>query len=76
MLTVKITSSLAKDPQERPFADIKRNADGTLPDDALVEILTSSIEDVAGKHSTFNLIAGYFGLISNAFRCFRTEQYT
>jgi len=41
--------SLDKDPQKRPFADLERGADGKLPDDALVEILTASIEDTAGK---------------------------
>ena len=39
---------LPKDPQKRPFADLKRDADGKLPDDELVEILTSAIEDTAG----------------------------
>ena len=40
--------SLAKDPQQRPFAHLKRDADGKLPDDGLVKILTESIEDTAG----------------------------
>ena len=39
---------LPKDPQKRPFADLERDADGKLPDDELVEILTSAIEDTAG----------------------------
>ena len=39
---------LAKDPQKRPFADLKRDADGKFLDDELVEILASSIEDTAG----------------------------
>lgn len=39
---------LPKDPQQRPFAGLKRNADGKLPDDALVELITSAIEDTAG----------------------------
>ncbi|KAL9134531.1 MAG: hypothetical protein Q9175_004283 [Cornicularia normoerica] len=38
---------LPKDPQMRPFADLKRDAEGKLPDDELVEILTSAIEDTA-----------------------------
>ena len=38
-----------KDPFERPFAGLKRQADGTFNDDDLVEILESSIEDVAGS---------------------------
>lgn len=40
---------LDKDPQKRPFARLQRDADGKLPDDGLVEILTSSIEDISGK---------------------------
>ena len=43
---------LPKDPQKRPFADLKRDADGKLPDDELVEILTSAIEDTAGLNLT------------------------
>ena len=43
--------SLPKDPVKRPFANLQRDADGKLPDDALVEILTSSIEDCAGEPS-------------------------
>ncbi|KAK2624026.1 hypothetical protein QTJ16_006660 [Diplocarpon rosae] len=37
------------DPLEREFAGLERNPDGTLDDDDLVEILESSIEDVAGS---------------------------
>jgi linoleate 8R-lipoxygenase/9,12-octadecadienoate 8-hydroperoxide 8R-isomerase len=44
----KWEAALPTDPQQRPFADIKRNADGTLDDKALVKILQASIEDVAG----------------------------
>ena len=40
---------LPKDPQKRPFADLQRDADGKFPDDALVELITSSIEDTAGE---------------------------
>lgn len=40
--------SLPKDPQQRPFADLQRDADGKFSDDALVDILTRSIEDTAG----------------------------
>ncbi|KAF2629834.1 heme peroxidase [Macroventuria anomochaeta] len=36
-------------PSERDFANLKRNADGTLPDDDLVHILTQSIEDCANS---------------------------
>jgi hypothetical protein len=38
-----------EDPQKRKFADLERNADGTLPDDDLVKILTESIEDCANS---------------------------
>lgn len=44
---------LDKDPQKRPFARLQRDADGKLPDDGLVEILTSSIEDISGKSRVF-----------------------
>ena len=40
---------LPSDPQQRPFANLKRNADGTLNDDDLVKILASRIDDVAGS---------------------------
>ena len=39
---------LSEDPQQRPFANIKRNKDGSLSDDGLVNILSTSIEDEAG----------------------------
>ncbi|KAL6705548.1 hypothetical protein ACN47E_006665 [Coniothyrium glycines] len=38
-----------EDPSKRPFAGLKRGDDGSLPDDGLVEILTSSIEDCANS---------------------------
>jgi cytochrome P450 len=40
----------AKKPYERPFAKLQRNKDLTLKDEDLVEILTSSIEDVANSY--------------------------
>jgi len=40
---------LPEDPLQRPFAGLERKSDGSLDDDALVEILQSSIEDVAGS---------------------------
>lgn len=48
---------LPKDPQERPFADLKRDSAGKLPDDELVEILTSAIEDTAGLSFTESQIS-------------------
>lgn len=45
----KFEATLSSDPQERPFANLKRGEDGKLSDDALVEILADSIEDVAGS---------------------------
>lgn len=44
----KLAASLSTNPQERPFANLKRGADGRLSDEALFEILADSIEDVAG----------------------------
>ena len=44
----KWEQGLDKDPQKRPFAHLQRGPDGRLPDDGLVDILTSSIEDVSG----------------------------
>jgi len=38
-----------RDPSKREFAGLKRNEDGTLPDQGLVDILTSSIEDCANS---------------------------
>ncbi|KAK9778646.1 hypothetical protein SCAR479_04668 [Seiridium cardinale] len=35
-------------PEDRPFAGLEREADGTYSDDNLVEILSSSIGDIAG----------------------------
>ena len=45
----KFEAELSDDPQKRPFANLKRGEDGNLNDDALVEILADSIEDVAGS---------------------------
>ncbi|MCJ1385278.1 hypothetical protein MMC17_008399 [Xylographa soralifera] len=45
----KWEASLSDDPQQRSFANLTRATDGTLNDDALVEILTSSVKDVAGS---------------------------
>lgn len=44
-----LSASLPEDPQKRPFGGLTRNEDGTLPDEGLLEILSSSIEDVAGS---------------------------
>ncbi|KAI1206686.1 linoleate diol synthase precursor [Annulohypoxylon truncatum] len=44
----KFRDSIPNDPVERVFAKLKRGDDGTYSDDDLVEILSSSIEDVAG----------------------------
>jgi len=41
--------SLSQDPSQRPFANIERNADGTLPEDPLVGIWCDSVDDVAGS---------------------------
>lgn len=41
--------NLPADPLERPFAGLTRKSDGSLDDDALVEIVQASIDDVAGS---------------------------
>jgi linoleate 8R-lipoxygenase/9,12-octadecadienoate 8-hydroperoxide 8R-isomerase len=51
----KWEDGLPGDPQERPFANLQRADDGTLPDDALAEILSSSVEDVAGAFGANNV---------------------
>jgi hypothetical protein len=38
-----------KDPLKRSFAGLQRNADGSLPDQAVVDILVASIEDCANS---------------------------
>ncbi|PSN61193.1 heme peroxidase [Corynespora cassiicola Philippines] len=38
-----------KDPSKRSFAGLKRNEDGTLPDEGLVDILVSSVKDCANS---------------------------
>ncbi|KAF2497886.1 hypothetical protein BU16DRAFT_548887 [Lophium mytilinum] len=38
-----------KEPELRPFGGLKRNADGTYPDDGLVKILKESVEDCANS---------------------------
>ncbi|KAF2792478.1 hypothetical protein K505DRAFT_246585 [Melanomma pulvis-pyrius CBS 109.77] len=38
-----------KDPSKRKFAGLTRNADGTLPDQPLVDILAASVEDCANS---------------------------
>ena len=43
----KWEKSIPKDPQERPFAKLKRT-NGSLNDDDLVKIITESVDDVAG----------------------------
>lgn len=42
-------ASMDKDPQKRPFAKLNRGEDGKFSDDELVNIMTSAIEDTAGK---------------------------
>ena len=45
----KWEASIPEDPQKRSFADLQRANDGKFSDDAMVKILTESIEDVAGS---------------------------
>jgi len=42
-------ASLPDEPTQRPFANLTRNADGTLPDDALVGMWCDSVDDIAGS---------------------------
>jgi linoleate 8R-lipoxygenase/9,12-octadecadienoate 8-hydroperoxide 8R-isomerase len=41
-------SSLPADPQERPFAELKRGQDGSFDDEDLVKIFKEGVEDCAG----------------------------
>ncbi|KAI4156503.1 MAG: hypothetical protein LQ340_000229 [Diploschistes diacapsis] len=50
----EMEQNIPTDPLLRSFAGIKRNADGTLPDEPLVRILTESIKDVAGAFGANN----------------------
>ena len=45
----KWEASQPEDPQQRPFAKLQRGSDKTFDDAVLVEILTASVEDVAGS---------------------------
>lgn len=47
--------ALSADPQKRSFANLERQADGSLNDDELVKILTASIEDKAGAFGSRNV---------------------
>jgi hypothetical protein len=49
-------SGLDPDPLKRPFANLKRQADGSYRDGDLVKILTESIEDPAGKISLSDIV--------------------
>ncbi|KAI1853021.1 hypothetical protein JX265_012777 [Neoarthrinium moseri] len=44
----RLEDQISDQPENRDFAGLKRDDDGTYSDDELVEMLTSSIEDVAG----------------------------
>lgn len=45
----KLSQNMPKNPQQRPFAGLKREENGTLNDDDLVRIIKESIEDTAGS---------------------------
>ncbi|KAL2868395.1 peroxidase/cytochrome P450 family protein [Aspergillus lucknowensis] len=51
----KYGASLPKDPSQRTFAGLQRQADGTFKDEELVNILTLAIEDVAGSFGARNV---------------------
>ncbi|PVI05849.1 hypothetical protein DM02DRAFT_53467 [Periconia macrospinosa] len=45
----EVSRKTPPDPSKRPFMDLKRNEDGTLPDQPLVDMLVSSIKDCANS---------------------------
>ncbi|KAI9695134.1 MAG: hypothetical protein M1820_008902 [Bogoriella megaspora] len=51
----KWAHDLDEDPQKRPFAHLKRQADGNFKDDDLVSILADSVEDCAGSFGANNV---------------------
>ncbi|EXJ92751.1 prostaglandin-endoperoxide synthase 1 [Capronia epimyces CBS 606.96] len=51
----KYDHDLPKDPQERPFAHLKRNADGRFDDGELATIMRGGIEQVAGAFGARNI---------------------
>ncbi|KAJ5777550.1 Psi-producing oxygenase A [Penicillium odoratum] len=46
---------LPEDPEDRPFANLHRKADGTYDDDDLAKIFQESVEDVAGAFGASNV---------------------
>jgi hypothetical protein len=46
----KLEDEIDPDPHKRPFAKLHRGEDGKFADDDLVNIMASSIEDVAGMY--------------------------
>ncbi|KAJ5273409.1 Psi-producing oxygenase A [Penicillium angulare] len=46
---------LPEKPEDRPFANLHRQADGSYPDDDLVKIFKTSVEDVAGAFGASNV---------------------
>ncbi|RMZ91623.1 hypothetical protein DV736_g1143, partial [Chaetothyriales sp. CBS 134916] len=48
----KWLEALPADPQQRPFHNVERQPDGSLPDDELVSIWIDSVDDVAGAFQT------------------------
>ncbi len=46
---MEVARKTSLDPLERPFAGIKRNADGTLPDQPLVDVIVESVDDCANS---------------------------
>jgi linoleate 8R-lipoxygenase/9,12-octadecadienoate 8-hydroperoxide 8R-isomerase len=47
--------ALPADPQERPFADLKRTSNGLFEDDDLAAMFTASVQDVAGSFGAFHV---------------------
>ena len=51
----KMQAEIPEDPMKRPFAGLKRGEDGKYNDDELVDIISDSVEDVAGMFLLSNV---------------------
>ncbi|KAF3905007.1 hypothetical protein AA313_de0203095 [Arthrobotrys entomopaga] len=65
----KMEEAIADEPSARSFHGMIRDAEGALPDDDLVEILTDSIEDTAGTFGPNNI-----PMVLRAMECMGIEQ--
>jgi linoleate 10R-lipoxygenase len=51
----KFEAEMPKDPQQRPFAHLKRGPDGKFDDGDLAKIMTDGIEQVSGAFGARNI---------------------